>query len=262
MAGVDFCEQRGCFREAEIGISEAIPQLEGATGGRAREVGRQAGNGVKQLALGVAGGDGFQKRAGVGVQRLAKKIGFGGAFDDPSGIHHVDVVAHFGNDGEIVGDENHGGAELFLAVANEVENLLLHGHVKCGGRLVADEKLGPGDEGHGDHHALAHAAGKFVGVAVNAFFRLGDADFRECVDGAVECGLAGAIFVQRKRFGELGTHFHERVERGHRVLENHRDPLATDLAELFLGNFQEIQAVEHRLPAVDAAGRLGDEAEQ
>ena len=73
---------------------------------------------------------------------------------------------------------------------------------------------------------------------MDAFFGLGDADFRERFNGAVERFLAGAIFVERERLGELRAHFHERVQRGHRVLENHRDPLAANLAELLLGNFQ------------------------
>ena len=48
------------------------------------------------------------------------------------------MVADFGDDREIVGDEDHRGAQRALAFADQIEDLLLHGHVEGGGRLVAD----------------------------------------------------------------------------------------------------------------------------
>ena len=56
--------------------------------------------------------------------------------------------------------------------------------VQGGGRLVADEDVRLGGQSDRDDDALAHAAGEFEGVLLEAAFRLGDADFRHDGKGA------------------------------------------------------------------------------
>ncbi len=58
-----------------------------------------------------------------------------------------------------------------LQLLDEFENLRLHGHVERGGRFVGDEEFGVGDERHGDHHALAHAAAELVRVRAQPVLR-------------------------------------------------------------------------------------------
>ncbi len=262
MAGTDFREIRATVGEAQRRIPDPVARAEGAADGRADQARWQAGDRVERLAFWMRCGDRFEQAAGVGVPGILEKVVFGGAFDDSSGVHHVDVVTHFRHHREIVSNEYDGGAEGFLAIADEIEHLLLNGDVKSGGGLVADQELRPGDEGHGDHDALAHTAGELVRVAVDTFFRFVNADFGKGLDGAVERGFSRDAFVDLQWFGQLAADLHEGVQRGHRVLEDHRDPLAPDLAELLFRGAEEVDAVEHRGARVDAAGRLGDQAEQ
>ena len=159
-------------------------------------------------------------------------------------------------------DEDHGGAEFFLTITDEVEDLLLNGNIKGSRRLVTNQEFGAGDEGHRDHDTLAHAAGKFMGVRMDAFGRIWNADFGERINGAVESKFAVAVLVNGERFCQLRADLHERVEGSHRVLEDHRDALTTDFAELAFGDFQKINAAEKRLPAVNATGRLRDQPKQ
>ena len=49
-----------------------------------------------------------------------------------------------------------------LQLAEQVEDLRLDGDVERRGRLVGDQELGIAGERHGDHDALAHAAGELV----------------------------------------------------------------------------------------------------
>jgi hypothetical protein len=63
-----------------------------------------------------------------------------GALDDAAGIHHRDLVGHFGDHAEIVGDQDDRHAGLLLQVAQQIEDLRLHGHVERGGRLVGDQQ--------------------------------------------------------------------------------------------------------------------------
>ena len=61
-------------------------------------------------------------------------------------------------------------------VREDAEDLLLDGHVQRGRRLVAEDEARVAGERHGDHHALAHAAGELVRVRAIPPFGVGDAD--------------------------------------------------------------------------------------
>ena len=63
----------------------------------------------------------------------------------------------------------------------------------------------------------------------------------------------------RRGFDELLADPQVGIERGHGVLENHAHAFAADGAGLGGGAAQEVNAVEHRGTALDAAGRGGDE---
>ena len=79
-----------------------------------------------------------------------------------------------------MGDEQHRHAALTLQLLQELQDLRLHGDVECRCRFVGDQQFRLVGERHGDHHALALAAGKLVRIAAAAaFFRLADADLVE-----------------------------------------------------------------------------------
>ena len=67
-----------------------------------------------------------------------------------------------GDHAHVMGDEDEGHAGLALQPEEEVEDLRLDGDVERRGRLVGDQELRVAGDRHGDHHALAHAAGKLV----------------------------------------------------------------------------------------------------
>ena len=96
--------------------------------------------------------------------------------DDLAGVHDRHPVAHLGDHAQVVGDEDDGRAGLVAQVAHEVEDLGLDGHVERRRRLVGDEQLRLAGEGHGDHHALGHAARHLVREGLEAALRVGDAD--------------------------------------------------------------------------------------
>jgi len=56
------------------------------------------------------------------------------------------------------------------------EDLRLDRDVERGGRFVGDEQLRPAGQRHGDHHALAHAAGEAMRMFVEARFCRRDTD--------------------------------------------------------------------------------------
>lgn len=161
-----------------------------------------------------------------------------------------------------MGDEDNGGAKFLLPVFDEVENLLLDGHIESSRRFVSDEEFGPGDEGHGDHDALAHAAGELVGVGLNAFFGIRNTDFFQGFDGSVKGFLAFDAFVKLKRLHELGGDFEVGIERSHGILEDHGDPLAPNFAEFGFFDFEKVDPLKNGGAAVDFSRRTGDQAQQ
>ena len=154
------------------------------------------------------------------------------------------------------------GAELALQFDDQFEDLRLDGDVERRGRLVGDQHLGIAGERHGDHGALAHAARELVRIFLGALRRLGDAHQVEHLDGALEACLAVHVAVQDQRLGDLLADGHHRIERRHRLLEDHRDLVAAHAAHLFFADLQEVAAAELDRARDDAARRIGDEPHQ
>ncbi len=61
-----------------------------------------------RVAVRLHGGRGGQQAAGVGVLGMAEESLGGGLLDDLAVLHDGDAVGDLGDDGEIVGDEEHG----------------------------------------------------------------------------------------------------------------------------------------------------------
>ena len=58
----------------------------------------------------------------------------------------------------------------------QVEDVLLNGHVERRRRLVGDQKIRLAGKRRGDHDALLHSAGELMRIMPVAFGRIGDAD--------------------------------------------------------------------------------------
>ena len=135
----------------------------------------------------------------------------------------------------------------FLAEGpHQIEDLGLDRHVEGRRRLVGDDDVGLRREGERDHHPLAHAARELVRVLLHPQLRLGDPDLPEQVHGAPPRGRLAGPEVQVNGLDELLLDGLEGIQARQRVLEDHPDPLAADLA--LLGVVQ----------AVDAPSRVAD----
>ena len=90
-----------------------------------------------------------------------------------------------------------------LHVAQELENLRLHGDVERGRRLVGDDQRRPAGERDGDHHALPHAARELVRIVVHALLRFGDAHRAQQLDRALARLAPRRQAVHAQRFANL-----------------------------------------------------------
>jgi hypothetical protein len=204
----------------------------------------QARNLREPRARGVHRGHRGHQRAGVGVQRAVEQVDHVGLFHLLAGVHHHHAVAALGHHAQVVRDHHHAHAQLLLQALDELEDLRLDGHVQRGGRLVGDQHLGVAGQGQRDHHALAHAAGELVRVLVHAALGLGDLHHAQHFHGALHRIGAAGLLVQLHRLGDLPAHGEHRVQRGHRLLEDHGDAVAANLAHLALAQLHQVGAAQ------------------
>ncbi len=111
---------------------------------------------------------------------------------------------------------------IALEVADQRQDLLLRGDVERGGRLVGDQQLRFQHQRHRDHDALALAAGEAVRIGGEDALDLGQADLLHHVEDALLARLGVEIGVGAQDLVDLAADRHHRIERGHRLLEDHR----------------------------------------
>ena len=187
--------------------------------------------------------------------RPAEEFLAAGHFDQFAGVHDADAVRHFGDDAEIVGDQQHAHAALALQLRQQVENLRLDGDVERRRRLVGDQQVGLAGQRDGDHHALLHAAGKLEGIFVEPPLGVGDADLAQQFQHALAGRLAAQVAMAVEHFADLHADGQHRVEAGRRLLEDHRDARAAHLAHVGFGQGQQFLAFQPDAAAGDAPGR-------
>jgi hypothetical protein len=143
-----------------------------------------------------------------------------------------------------MGDEEQRHAHLGLQLVEKVEDLGLDRHVQRGGRLVADQQLRPAGQGHRDHRALPLATRQLVRKSIDTTLGFGNAGARQQLDGAGARRVRPQRGVQLEHLADLVAYRVQRVERGHRLLEDHADAPAADAAHLALGFSDQVLALE------------------
>ena len=177
--------------------------------------------------------------------------------DDDAVLHHGDAVGDLGDHAEIMRDEEHGCALAPLQVADQREDLRLRGDVERGGRLVGDQYAWIERERHRDHGALALAARQFMRIDRRGGLRIGDVDlFQKRLHPHGDLGLR-QIRVDAEHLADLVADGAQRVERRHRLLEDHRDAGAAHLAHVGFIDLRQIAPLEQDAAAIDrdAAGQ-------
>jgi hypothetical protein len=129
-----------------------------------------------------------------------------------SGVHHRELVAHLGDNPEIVGDENQSEAMFALQLAQQIEILRLDGQIEAGGRFIGNQQTRLARHGNGADDALPHAPRHFMRKLFDPGFRRCNAHrFQQC-DCAAPGGGTRDIFMHADRLGDLIAHRKQRIE--------------------------------------------------
>ena len=152
--------------------------MERAARGKMGRVGRRTGDGGEAPAARGAprrpAGDRIQQSAGIGVLGPGEDFRRRAGFHDLARVHDEEVFGIERGDPQVVRDEEEGHVQLLPQTGQELEDILLHGHVQGRGGLVGDEELRAVGDGHGDHGALPLSAGDLVRVGAVHARRIGD----------------------------------------------------------------------------------------
>src|SRR2546428_5177068 len=256
-------DHRGLGRRLDAAAREGRRTARGerAAGTARREVGGLAGDRGEERAPRAEARDGFQQRACVRVRGLGEDPPHGADLDDAPRVHDGHAVADARHDPEVVGDEDHREPVTLLQLLQQAEVLRLDGEVEARGRLVGDEQARGPRDGHGADDALAHPARELVRKRAQPRGGRGDAHGGQQLRRARGDGAAAQAVVHREGLAYLHADGEDRIERGHRVLQDHRDLAPADLLHLGLALRQQILAVEANLAAHDARGRPRHEAD-
>src|SRR5499433_1106106 len=188
--------------------------------------------------------NGAEETDRVGVLRGCEQHIDRRALDDLAHIHDCDLVANLGDHPEIVGDENDRGTGGGFQVTHEVEDLRLNGDVERRRGLVGNQQPRIAGECESDHCALAHAAGKPMRIVVNALLGRWDFHQPQQIDGARTRLFSRQAAVTDEGLCNLLADRIDRIERRHRFLEDHRQPIAAQVAHLAIGQAEQIGAVK------------------
>jgi len=202
-------------------------------------------------AIGLPG-NGGQQQARIGMRRTFEDILPAADLGDAPGVHDADVIGHVPDHAEVMRDQQNRHAGLALQVLDQPEDLRLDRHIQRRCRFIGDQKLRPAGQGHGDHDALFHATRHLVGVIVDARFGIGNADMAEQFDTPGAGRAAPHVLMLAQWLGQLAAHAVQRIERGHRLLENHPHAVAANALHFFFRGAEQVASLQ----ADAAAGRM------
>ena len=115
---------------------------------------------------------------------------------------------------------------------------------------------------HRDHRALAHAARELVRIGQAATLCVRDPHLVQQVRGRPQRGAPARRAVHVQRLADLHADREDRVERRHRLLEDHRDPIAAHRPHGFGVETKQVLPFEQHLARHDAPRRVRYQAQQ
>ena len=146
-------------------------------------------------------------------------------------------------------DEDERHVALGHQVADEVEDLLLDGHIQRRGGFVGNQQVGPAGQRHGNGDALALPARELVGVGIKALRCLGNADAVQQRNRPLPRGGLVQVQVQPQGLCHLAANGVHGVEGRHGLLKHHADAVAAQPAHLRVAGTHQFLPVK-----ADAAG--------
>ena len=225
----------------------------------------QGRHGTRDLEQPLAGlthlGQRVDQPLGIGMLGIIDDFAGGPLLNDSAGIHHQHALSDLRHHTEIVSDQHQRHVVLLAQLQQQRHDFRLNRHIQGRRRFIGDDDLRVQQQCDGDDNALAHAARQFMGVLIQALVRRRNLYLPQLVQGDIP-GRPGADPAMRlERFHHLGANGQHRVQGHHRVLENHGDAVAANLAQFPLAHGCQVLTLEQDLASGNVTGP-GDQVEK
>ena len=195
---------------------------------------------------------------GVFMLRIGEDFCDRPGLDDFAIFHHADLIRDLAHDAEVMGDEQKAHAFGFLEVREQIKDLRLNGHIQCCRRFIRDQDVGFVGQSHRDHHPLTLTTAQLVRIAFQPLFRVTNADLCQQVNDTNSRVIPHDALMQREGFTQLLLQSVQRVQRGHRLLEDKADVVAAHLLQqLFVGCDHLLTIIGHRSRNLGAFAQHG-----
>src|SRR6266571_736815 len=210
----------------QVDRDDFVTLLEGERTARVKGASRGHGAHVRYVSFNPLDGFRLERRdrgdeqLRVRMQRLLENLVRRSDLDDAARVHDGNPVADFRKHGEIMRNDDEGGAHRSSDSLDQLQNLRLDGDIHRAGRLIHDDDFRIVRQGNRDDHALAHPAGELVRIHLHDALRVVDPQ-----GGQELSRLAVSLFHQD------ATH-DARKDRDARVLRGNRAGTRHDLDDL------------------------------
>ena len=201
--------------------------------------------GVELLPLSLHGRNGTKQIIGIRVQRVPKELPGRRKLHDSSRIHHRNPVADFRSNSKIMCHHHNAHAKISLQLLQKADDLFLHCDIQGSCRLIRKEKLRSGSKRNSNHRPLPHASGELMRICKKALLCRRNSNHLHhphCLFFL----LLPAHFLLEGFHNLLSDRLH-RIQRCHRLLENHADVSTADFPKLRFRHFPKILSVKQNL---------------
>ena len=145
--------------------------------------------------------------------------------------------------------------EFFLEANQQIENLSLDRDIQRCRRFIRNQEFWTRGERHRNHGPLSQATGELMRILLHALLGRRNGNCPHDLDRPVVRFAPRKILVRLDAFANLLTDGQHRIQGGHRLLKNHRNFSAADLAHVAVRSFQQISC---RVATLTIAGRVPD----
>ncbi len=162
------------------------------------------------------------EQLGVGVLGVVQDLVHLAPLHHVPDVHYRQILGHVASGGDVVGDVEHGDAELVLHLLHQVEDADANGDVEHGGGLVRQHHFGLHRQVAGDVDPLALAAGELVRVLGRGGLGGGEPHLlQQAIDHVGQITLVDHLAVQQQGAGDVVVDGVGRVQRTERILPHH-----------------------------------------
>ena len=178
------------------------------------------------------------------MHRGFKQLLYRSLLDNLSRIHYDHTVRHARHQPDVMGDQDHGHPRFLLQIPKKRHDLRLDRHVQRRRRLVRNQKRRFAAKRHGDHDALAHAAGKGMRIFFHDAVGIGHPDPPKDLLRPFFRLFFGKMKMPPDALRNLVPDRKYRIQGSQGILKDHGQAVSAHLVQLLFAHGKQIPVIK------------------